>query len=59
MLYVYVKCYVRNVEYENMSLIAPIMILQAKTTRHSEKAVEDTEEKKQSEGMLSWNTPYV
>ena len=55
----YVKCYVRNVEHENMSLIVPIMILQAKTTSHSEKSVEDTEEKRQSKGTLSWNTPYV
>ena len=61
MLYVirYVKCYVRNVEHENMSLIVPMMILQAKTTSHSEKSVEDTEEKRQSKGTLSWNTPYV
>ena len=52
MLYVirYVKCYVRNVEHENMSLIVPMMILQAKTTSHSEKSVEDTEEKRQSKG---------
>ena len=55
----YVKCYVRNVKHENKSLIVPMMILQAKTTSHSEKSVEDTEEKRQSKGMLSWNTPYV
>ena len=61
MLYVirYVKCYVRNVKHENKSLIVPMMILQAKTTSHSEKSVEDTEEKRQSKGMLSRNTPYV
>ena len=61
MLYVigYAKCYVRNVKHENKSLIVPIMILQVKTTSHSEKSVEDTEEEKQSKGMLSWNTPYV
>ena len=52
MLYVirYVKCYVRNVEHENMSLIVPMMILQAKTTSRSEKSEEDTEEKRQSKG---------
>ena len=59
MLYVYVYVNVVNVEIENMSLIVPMMILQAKTTSHSEKSVEDTEEKRQSKGMLSWNTPYV
>ena len=33
-----------------MSLIVPIMILQAKTTSRSEKSEVDTEEKRQSKG---------
>ena len=55
----YVKCYVRNIEHENMSLIVPIMILQASTTSRRERSGEDTEEARKSKGMLSWNTPYV
>ena len=42
-----------------MTLIVPMMIMQAKTTSRSEQAEEETEEKRQSEGMLSRNTPYV
>ena len=49
MLYV-IRKYVRNVEHENMSLIVPMMILQANTTSRSEKSEEDTEKKRQSKG---------
>ena len=42
-----------------MSLIVPMMILQAKTTSRREKSGEDTEEEGQSKGMLYWNTQDV
>ena len=42
-----------------MTLIVPMMIMQAKTASRNEPAEEETAEKRQSEGMLYGNTPYV
>ena len=42
-----------------MTLIALIVIMQAKSTDHREQAKGATEGKRHSEGRLSRNTPYV
>ena len=42
-----------------MTLIAPIVIMQAKSTDRREQAKGATEGKRHSEGRLSRNTPYV
>ena len=42
-----------------MTLIAPIGIMQAKSTDRREQAKGATEGKRNSEGRLSENTPYV
>ena len=42
-----------------MTLIVPIMIMQAKATDRRDQAEEATEGKRHSKGMLSRNTPYV
>ena len=51
--------YFLNIEHESMTLIMPMMIMQAKTTSRREQAEEETEEKRQREGTLYRNTPYV
>ena len=51
--------YSSNIEHENMSLIVPIVILQAKATDHCNREPEATEGNRHSKGMLYTNTPYV
>ena len=46
-------------KHESMTLIVPIMILQAKATDRREQAEVATEEERHSKGMLYRNTPYV
>ena len=46
-------------ESDDMTLIVPIVILQAKATDRRDRAEEATEEKRHSKGMLYGNTPYV
>ena len=51
--------YFLNIEHESMTLIMPMLIMQAKTTSRREQAEEETEEKRQREGTLYRNKPYV
>ena len=51
--------YSSNIEHENMSLIVPIVILQAKATDRRDRKAEATEGKRHSKGMLYRNTLYV
>ena len=46
-------------KHESMTLIVPIMILQAKATDRREQAEVATEGEIHSKGMLYRNTPYV
>ena len=45
-------------ESDDMTLIVPIVILQAKATDRRDRAEEATEEKRHSKGMLYGNMPY-
>ena len=51
--------YCLNIEHGSMALIMPMMLMLAKTTSSREQAEEETEEKRQREGTLYRNTPYV
>ena len=51
--------YGSNIEHENMTLIVPIVILQAKAADRRDREAEATEGKRHSKGMLYTNTPYV
>ena len=51
--------YGSNIEHESMTLIVPIMILQAKVTDCRAQAEVATEGERHSKGMLYRNTPYV
>ena len=42
-----------------MTLIVPIVILQAKATDRRDREAETTKGKRHSKGMLYTNTPYV
>ena len=45
-----------NKEHDCMALIAPIILMQAKSTVRGEQSEEASEGKRHSEGMLSRNT---
>ena len=51
--------YCSDIDHESMTLIVPIMILQAKATDRREQAEVVTEEERHSKGMLYRNTQYV
>ena len=51
--------YCSDIDHESMTLIVPIMILQANATDHREQEAVATEGKRHSKGMLYRNMPYV